>query len=590
MRAISNIGFLTAAVLAASVGATSHAQSIVQGSAAVELKLVTTVGSSASTPNFGAHTGDPRFLYIGQKTGEIRILDFNQTNPLLGTNFLNIASVLGSTFRTPGSAFAETGLLGGAFHPDFNTVGAAGYRKFYTYTSENIVSPPTFTHPEIGNTGGDHQSVIREWTVGDPNGQGVIAVNTSIASRVLMRVNQPQSNHNGGMLAFGPDNFLYIGLGDGGGSDDNSGGVNSTTDGHTNAGNPDGAGGIGFSGHGNGQDRRNVYGKILRIKPTTEADAVGAPPTTLSGQYRIPDDNPFTAASNPVGNQIPGWQASWVDETYAFGLRNPFRLTFDSETGELFAGDVGQGTSEEVNKIVKGGNYGWVAREGVTTKFGYTTSAPGAPFLDPLAYYPNGSSGTGGTAVIGGYVYRGNSIPALEGKYVFGDLSRQSSGAAAGGRLMYMDVTGSGFKQISDLTITGALAKPTNRLDGIAEDANGELYYLFENGQVIKLLPKLIPGDYNRDGQVNNTDYGVWRSTFGTSGASLAADGNNNGVIDAADYAIWRKNFGLSAGAGAGSDAAAIPEVASILYLVPVAISLVLPSTFVRRRQRATIA
>lgn len=586
MRAFRSIGFLAAAACVASVCATACGQSILQGSAAVELQLVATVGASASTPNFGAHSGDPRFLYIGQKTGEIRILDFNQSNPLSGTNFLNVSTALG-TFLVPGSPFSETGLLGGAFHPDFNTFGAAGYHKFYTYTSESIVTPVTFTHLEIGN-GGDHQSVIREWTANDPNGQGVITINTGIQSRVLMRVNQPQSNHNGGMLSFGLDKYLYIALGDGGGGDDNSGGINSATDGHTNTGNPDGTGGIGFQGHGNGQDRRNVYGKILRIKPTTENDAIGAPPTTLSGQYRVPDDNPFTSASNPVGNQIPGWQASWVDEVYAFGLRNPFRITFDSVTGKLYAGDVGQGTSEEVNLIDKGKNYGWVGREGVTPKFGYT-AATGAPFIDPLAYYPNGTSGTGGQAVIGGYVYRGDHNPALEGKYVFGDLSRQTTGAAAGGRFMYTNIGEPGPNQIFDLTITGALAKPTARLDGITEDANGELYYLFENGQIIKLLPKLIPGDYNRDGRVNNTDYAVWRAAIGTTGASLAADGNGNGVVDAADYVIWRKYNGTSLGSGAGADASAIPEVASILYLVPVLGLAAFHSPFVRRRRRATI-
>jgi glucose/arabinose dehydrogenase len=387
---------------------------------------------------------------------------------------------------------------------------------------------------------------------------------------VLMRINEPQSNHNGGMLSFGPDKYLYIALGDGGGSNDNSGGVNSTADGHTNQNNPDGTGGVGFLGHGNGQDRRNVYGKILRIKPTTESDPVGAPSTTLSGQYRIPDDNPFTAASNPVGGQqIPGWQASWVDEVYAFGLRNPFRITFDSETGKLYAGDVGQGTREEVDNIVKGGNYGWVAREGLIQNPSYPLAtnptyvpAAGTSFTDPIASYVNGSSGSGGTAVIGGYVYRGDHNPALEGKYVFGDLSRQSSGAAAGGRFMYMDINEPGPNQIFDMTITGALAKPTARLDGIAEDANGELYYLFETGQVIKLLPKLIPGDYNLDGRVNETDYALWRSAVGTSGANLAADGNGNGVVDAADYVIWRKYNGTSVGSGAG-DFAAIPEAKS---------------------------
>jgi hypothetical protein len=137
----------------------------------VELQLVATVGGGNNVaPNFGAHSGDPRFLYIGQQNGVIRILDFNQPSPLLGTSFLNIASVLGTTFTNV--ATGERGLLGGAFHPDFNIPDASGFRKFYTYTSESIPAPNVvsadFTHPEIG-AGGNHQSVVREWTVGDPD-------------------------------------------------------------------------------------------------------------------------------------------------------------------------------------------------------------------------------------------------------------------------------------------------------------------------------------------------------------------------------------------------------------------------------------
>jgi hypothetical protein len=154
---------------------------------------------------------------------------------------------------------------------------------------------------------------------------------------------------------------------------------------------------------------------------------------------------------------------------------------------------------------------------------------------------------------------------------------------------MYVDINGSGPNQIFDMTITGALTKPTARLDGIAEDANGELYYLFENGQIIKLLPKLIPGDYNRDGRVNNTDYGVWRGAFGTSGATLAADGNGNGVVDAADYVIWRKYNGTSLGSGSGSETATIPEVATLMYLMPAFVLLASHSPFVRRRRRTTM-
>jgi glucose/arabinose dehydrogenase len=318
-------------------------------------------------------------------------------------------------------------LLGGTFHPNFNSSDptAPGYRKFYTYTSETIASgTPNFFHQTETGFTYDHQSVIREWTANAPDPQGVITINTSVASRVVMRIAEPQSNHNGGGLSFGPDNYLYITLGDGGGGNDNNGGVSNNLDGHTNQNNPDGTSGIGFLGHGNGQDRRNVYGKILRIKPTTDAETP-VPITTLSTntEYRIPNDNPFTPQSNPTGSQIPGYQASWVDEIYAMGLRNPFRMGFDRITGKLYAGDVGQDSREEVDVITKGGNYGWVAREGRIQNPSYPLSsnpnyvaATGTSFLDPIAEYFNDPTGNGGTAVIGGYVYRGGQIPDLDGK------------------------------------------------------------------------------------------------------------------------------------------------------------------------------
>jgi glucose/arabinose dehydrogenase len=550
-------------------GGTARAQAIQQGTAAVELKLVATVGSGAGTPNFGANSGDPRFLYIGEKTGAIRILDLNQSNPLLGTNFLNVATALSGSFLVPMSSFAETGLLGGAFHPNFHNASGPGAGKFYTYTSETIVSNANnFTHTELGVAGGNHQSVIREWSANAPDVNGVITINPS-SSRVLMRINQPQSNHNGGALAFGHDDYLYISLGDGGGGNDFSGSVGSTTDGHTNAGNPDTMGGFGFLGHGNAQDRRNVYGKILRIKPTTDSDAMSF--ASANGQYRIPNDNPFTVASNPVGDQLPGWHSSWVDEIYAYGLRNPFRMGFDSETGDLYVGDVGQSSSEEVDRIQNGGNYGWVAREGINQNGAFPTyvAPTGTTFLNPIAAYPNGTSGTGGQAVMGGYVYRGETMPALAGKYVFGEHNRQDSAPNAGGRILYMNLPESGQSQVFDVLITGPVAKPAQRLHGIAEDANGELYYLFQNGQIMRLLPEFLPGDYHRDGVVDQLDIDAWFTSFGRTGANLAADGNGDGVVNAADYVLVRKLQGTSVldGAGAGGQ---VPEPASALLVLPI--------------------
>jgi hypothetical protein len=332
-----------------------------------------------------------------------------------------------------------------------------------------------------------------------------------------------------------------------------------------------------------------VYGTILRIKPTTDSDAL----TSLStnSQYRIPNDNPFTSASN-MTDPIPGWQASWVDEIFAYGLRNPFRMGFDRDTGKLYAGDVGQSqgvSREEVNHIVKGGNYGWVIKEGTqTTSFNYSAPA-GTTLIDPIGQYPTGSGG--GIAVIGGFVYRGDAISDLEGKYLFAELSR--SGGSGGG-LLYMDINEpgplpGGLNQVYDLMITGPLAKPASTIHGVAEDAIGELYFLFNNGQVIKLLPVIppIPGDYNGDDRVDDLDYDLWQSTFGQTVTNdpLPADGSRNGVVDAADYVIWRKNLGASLHSVAGGEAeAAVPEPMTTAYIGQ-ALALSLIAVLFRRRR-----
>jgi len=292
-----------------------------------------------------------------------------------------------------------------------------------------------------------------------------------------MRINQPQGNHNGGALAFGPDNHLYIALGDGGSGNDQSGGVNNPNSGHTNQNDPDLPGS--FLGHGNAQDRRNVFGSILRIQPTT-AD-LGGTQLSANGQYRVPNDNPYTA--------VP----ELVNEIYAYGLRNPFRISFDTATGTLYAADVGQVDREEVNVIINGGNYGWVSREGLienpAVPFGSDPSLYAEPagetFIDPIADYLRGAGG--GFATMGGFVYRGELLPALEGKYVFGDWNRAG---VDGGGMMYMDILDPGPNQVFDLVIAGDVAKPGANLHGIAEDARGEIYYLFADGRIVKLVPE----------------------------------------------------------------------------------------------------
>lgn len=471
-------------------------QSIVTGSVNIteQLKLVTTVtNSSGGAPNFGVHSGNNRFLYVGEQNGRIRTLDFSQPNPLLATDFLNIDSILGATL-VDDTGSGERGLLGAAFHPDFNNASnPSGFRKFYTFTSETYASAtPHFFHQAETPTY-NHQSVIREWTASAPDGNGVQTINTSVASRVVMRIAKPGPFHNGGGITFGADGYMYVPLGDGGGGNSNGGNDGGTdvnaNQGHTNPGNPDSPGA--WTGAGNAQDRRNVYGKILRIKPTTDADAnTNASPIDGAG-WRVPKSNPFTLDTNPAN------PANFVDEIYAYGFRNPFRISFDKDSpSNLYAADVGQDRNtfsrEEVSRIFAGSNYGWVAKSGTeantsASASGYTTSVT---LTDPIAQYPTTQLGGGGLAVIGGFVYRGELIPELFGKYVFGDLNR---GTGTGGRLLYTDFDDPALT-VFELNITGAVAKPNANVHGVAEGADGEIYFLFSNGQVMALVPEPSSG------------------------------------------------------------------------------------------------
>lgn len=408
-----------------------------------------TVATGLIAPNHVTHAGDgTNRLFVVEQTGQIRLINNGvmQANP-----YLNASSLLVNL--TPN--FDERGLLGLVFHPDFESSGTPGFGKFYTYTSEPVVLPETadFTVPMPVGAAFNNQAVVREWTV-DPQ-LNEITGNLSTLSRELMRINDPQFNHNAGMLQFGPDGHLYIAIGDGGGANDNG-------NGHT-------------AGSGNGQDRTNIFGNILRIAPLGNNSA--------NGKYGIPGDNPF------VGDPAA------LDEIYAWGLRNPFRFAFDVDpatglvtpqtTGQLIAPDVGQGRIEEVNIIVAGGNYGWRLKEG-SFFFNPTGSAvddepfPSIPIpsefdpIDPVIEYDHDE----GISIIGGYVYRGSALPGLVGKYVFGDFSR--SFGTPSGRLFYGDLEkGDMFEfRLGDADLPlGSFVK------GFGQDAQGELYLLVgQNG------------------------------------------------------------------------------------------------------------
>ena len=326
----------------------------------------------------------------------------------------------------PGS-FDERGLLGVAFHPDFAENGL-----LYTYTSEPVAGDADFSTLPEGEAA-NHQSVVSEWQLPEPCNPSSVVDPTS--RREILRIDEPQFNHDGGALNFGPDGKLYISLGDGGAADDQ---------------------GTGHVEGGNGQDPSNILGTILRLDPDGSSSA--------NGQYGIPADNPF------VGD------AGFLDEIFAYGFRNPFRFSFDSRTGEMYVADVGQNDIEEIDLGVPGGNFGWRIKEGSfcfdpsggEAGFVFACGPDDAPegLIDPIAEYDHDE----GIAVVGGFVYRGSQIARLRGRYVFGDFFQPAIGS---GRLLYLQKN----HRILEFALTDRETLGL-RVLGFGQDAGGELYLL----------------------------------------------------------------------------------------------------------------
>lgn len=418
----------------------------------VDLQIVAT-GLTAPV-HLESDPESPDRLLVVDQAGLVRVIEQGQ---LLDAPFLDVRDRLVQPLGFLGSFdvndFDERGLLGLAFHPNYAKTGAPGYHTFYTYTSEPVAGPADFT-VDIPAEQMDHQSVITEWQLR----RGQSSVNPSSA-RIVMRIDQPQFNHNGGMLAFGPDGYLYIALGDGGAAND-------AAPGHGDS--------------GNGQNVNTVHGSILRIDPLSpELTSGSRDAVSANGAYRVPWDNHF------VG--IDG-----VDEIYAYGLRNPFRFSFDRLSGALIAADVGQDYVEEINIIRKGLNYGWNLKEG-DFLFDPDGAVVGLPFedpglVDPVAQYDHDD----GLSVIGGHMYYGAAIPDLRALYVFGDFSTGFTIPA--GRLLVADLfTGN----IEELLIGSEQQQLGLFLKGIGTDTKGEIYALAsaalgpygDTGVVLKLVP-----------------------------------------------------------------------------------------------------
>ncbi|HKP38045.1 MAG TPA: PQQ-dependent sugar dehydrogenase [Pyrinomonadaceae bacterium] len=378
-------------------------------------------------------------LLIADQVGIIHVLN-KDGGGLSGQPFLDLRSKLAKL----NDGFDERGVLGVALHPKFKE-----NRKFYVYYSapRRAEAPSNF----------DHTSHISEFKVRENN----FAQADLTSERLLMQIDKPQFNHNCGRLLFGPDGFLYIGVGDGGQGNDT---------------------GIGHSPQGNGQDLTKHLGKILRID------------IDKGNPYGIPGDNPF-----PSGGEAQ-------PEIFAYGLRNPWGISFDrGGSHEMFASDVGQDSWEEVNIITKGGNYGWRIREGFDCFDPKSPLKPpsdcpkvgadGKPLIDPILVYKNfkrfnNDPEAKGISVTGGYVYRGKAIPALAGKYVFADWSR--AWVSPDG-VLYVASRGADRKWTMDTL----LGKVGAYVVAFGEDEEGELYVLTtgnnsmkpRTGRVSKLIP-----------------------------------------------------------------------------------------------------
>lgn len=404
-------------------------------------------------------------LFICDQRGTIRII---QNGMLLPVPFLDItAKVIALN-----SNYDERGLLGLAFHPDYSNSARPGFGLFYVFYS--VPSPNVQGNPTPVNC----QSTISEFRVSaNPN------VADPLSERVVLKYDKPQGNHNGGELVFGPDGFLYISVGDGGGANDNNFG-------HTGGGSGSPSGVL-----GNAQDKTKLLGKLLRIDPLG---------TNRPGlQYGIPADNPFF-----------NFQSGEREEIFAYGLRNPWRASFDdgpSGTNRLFLADVGQDSYEEINIISLGGNYGWRVMEG-TFFFDASTPYGGGALIPPIAQYAHPGILTGppqlGRSIIGGYLYRGSAIPALVGKYICGDYNAGAinSGTTLGSLIGIEELTPGGAWTVPvALNIVGGNPFATHLL-ALGRDDAGELYIAtegiqgpqnnFPTGQPTGGIYQIVPDTY----------------------------------------------------------------------------------------------
>ncbi len=433
---------LTKSITPMIIGAGLLATSIGANAEAMKVKLEPYVSGVNAPLAMVQPAGDDR-KFVVEQFGRIRIV--NAAGELEAEPFLDIRNLI----VTQWSDFDERGLLGLTFHPDFASNG-----KFYVAYSGHL----DFDADLGKEFWWSHTNTVAEFTVSetDPNKANPASM------RVITAIDWPQFNHNGHWIDFGPDGMLYISTGDGGYANDWGIGHNVT--------------------EGNGQDLSVLWGKILRVDVNASADGKN---------YAVPADNPF------VGNDEA------APEIWAYGLRNPWRCSFDTGDGKLMCGDVQQNSYEEIDIIEKGGNYGWRAREAAHC-FDYTApdDHPAAceteGMIDPVMEYNNCTAqpdGCMGISITGGYVYRGAN-EAWQGKYIFGDWSK--SFATMQGQIFIGNPADDGTWSMSETEVVGMEGDRPYIL-AFAQDNDGEVYALtsITTGPVGSLdtIYKVVPAE-----------------------------------------------------------------------------------------------
>lgn len=354
--------------------------------------------------------GDAKRLYVMERGGRVRVLPRDEAvTPAQVTTALDLSARVVTR--------GEGGLLGLAFHPRWPERAEV----FLSFTEKGRGPHPL-------------RSVLARFRSRDGG-----ATFDPASEERLFEVDQPWENHNGGHVAFGPDGFLYFGLGDGG---------------------------AGGDPRDSGQRLDTTLGKLLRLDVEVPA----------AQRYAIPPDNPFAAdgvACNRERAEMDGPKGARCAEIYAWGFRNPWRWSFDRVTGELWVGDVGQNTWEEVDLVVRGGNYGWRRREGAHC-FEPRVLCGSEGLVEPVVEYGREL----GVSVTGGFVYRGTAVPALAGKYVFGDFS---------GGLFVLERAG----PVASMRV---LEKTPLALASFAQLGDGEVYLLdLAAGGVHRLVAAPVP-------------------------------------------------------------------------------------------------